>query len=61
MDSANERRPVSELIKKRREALHTSVHLSWAKVNLWLVRLGKGVFVRTLPTGVGQSLCYALI
>ena len=23
--------------------------------------MGKGVFVRTLPTGFGQSLCYALI
>ena len=38
----------TELIKKRREALRTFV-------------VGKGVFVRTLPTGFGQSLCYALI
>lgn len=31
-------------------------------VSLWLARLGKDVFgVRTLPTGFGQSLCYALI
>ena len=38
----------TELIKKQRDALHTFV-------------VCKGVFIRTLPTGFGQPLCYALI